>query len=65
MEAILEKMSKREKTKEIFSSHGYMPRVYDVRAPCQWLKHCYDGKCQAFTKVNGNFYCAHAKQNHS
>lgn len=44
---------------------GYMPRVYEVRAPCQWLKHCYDGKCPAFIRINGNFYCAKAKQIHS
>jgi hypothetical protein len=65
MEAILEKVSKREKIKESFNSQGYMPRVYEVRSPCQWLKHCYDGKCPAFTKLNGNFYCARAKQIHS
>ena len=65
MEAILEKVSKRQKTYESFNSQGYMPRVYEVRAPCQWLEHCYDGKCPAFTKLNGNFYCARAKQIHS
>ncbi len=36
----------------------YMPRVYEVRSPCQWLRHCDGGKCPAFTVVNGNFYCA-------
>jgi hypothetical protein len=65
METIMDKISKREKTKESFSSLGYMPRVFDVRAPCQWLEHCYDGKCPAFTKLNGNFYCARPNQNHS
>ena len=64
MEAILEKISQREKPKEIFSSEGYVPRVYEVRSPCQWLKHCYDGKCPALVRINGNFYCARAKQNH-
>jgi hypothetical protein len=65
MESILEKINKREKPKEIFSTRGYMPRVYEVRSPCQWLDHCHDGKCPAFTKINGNFYCARAKQVHS
>jgi hypothetical protein len=37
---------------------GYMPRVYDVNLPCQWLENCHNGKCPAFTKINGNFYCA-------
>jgi hypothetical protein len=65
MEAILEKISKRDKPKEIINSQEYMPRVYEVKSPCQWLKHCYGGKCPAFVKVNGNFYCARAKQIHS
>ena len=65
MEALLEKVSKRQKTQESHNSHGFMPRIYDVRAPCQWLDHCYDGKCPAFTKLNGNFYCAQANQIHS
>ena len=64
MEAIMGKISKREKTKQIFSSQGYMQRVFEIRSPCQWLEHCYDGKCPAFMKLNGNFYCAQAKQNH-
>jgi len=34
MEAIMEKISKREKTEESFSSQGFMPRVFEVRAPC-------------------------------
>ncbi len=58
MEAILKQISKRETPKEIINSRDYMPRVHEVRAPCQWLKHCYDGKCPAFMRVNGNFYCA-------
>lgn len=65
MEVIMEKISRREKSKETFNSQGYMPRIYEVRAPCQWLENCYDGKCPAFTKVNGNFYCARPKQIHS
>jgi hypothetical protein len=58
MEAVLEKISRREKNIETFSSHGYMPRIYDVQSPCQWLEHCYGGKCPAFVKLNGNFYCS-------
>ncbi|HMK94974.1 MAG TPA: hypothetical protein VK536_06180 [Candidatus Limnocylindrales bacterium] len=65
MEAIFEKISKREKFRETFSSNGYMPRVYEVRSPCQWLKNCYDGKCPAFMKINGNFYCARPNQIHT
>ena len=61
----MEKVSKREKTKESFNSQVYMPRVYDVRSPCQWLEKCYGGKCPELTKLNGNFYCAHPKQIHS
>jgi hypothetical protein len=61
MEAILEKMSKREKTQQTFKTQGYMPRVYEVQAPCQWLENCHDGKCPAFIRMNGNFYCAKAK----
>jgi hypothetical protein len=40
------------------ATHEYMPRVYEVNLPCQWLTHCNDGKCPAFTRLNGNFYCA-------
>jgi hypothetical protein len=65
MEAILDKISKREKNKETFSSQGYMPRIYEVQAPCQWLKHCYEGKCPAFVKLNGNFYCSRVKRSFS
>jgi len=39
-------------------SHPYYPRIYDVQLPCQWLEHCYGGKCPAFTRINGNYYCA-------
>ena len=38
-----------------------MHRVYEVRAPCQWLKHCENGKCPAFVRLNGNFYCSKRK----
>ena len=43
----------------------FMPRVYEVKSPCQWLKNCNDGKCPSLIKLNGNFYCAHPKQIHS
>lgn len=62
---MLEKINKRAKPKELYSIREFMPRIYEVRAPCQWLNHCYDGKCPAFTKINGNFYCARANQIHS
>jgi hypothetical protein len=61
MEAVLEKISKRETQKERIDTNGYLPRVYEVRAPCQWLEHCHDGKCPAFVRLNGNFYCARRK----
>ncbi|MCW4004006.1 MAG: hypothetical protein NWE95_08875 [Candidatus Bathyarchaeota archaeon] len=64
MEAMLEQLSKRTTQKEKVNSHGYMPRVHEVRAPCQWLEHCYDGKCPAFVRLNGNFYCAR-NRNHT
>lgn len=38
-----------------------MRRVYEVRSPCQWLNHCDNGKCPAFVKINGNFYCSKRK----
>ncbi len=47
-----------ELKKEAVASHPYYPRIYEVKMPCQWLKNCYDGKCPAFTKINGNYYCA-------
>jgi hypothetical protein len=62
MEAILEKISNREKTKKTYNSHGYMPRIYEVQSPCQWLSHCENGKCPAFVRLNGNFYCAKTKK---
>jgi hypothetical protein len=60
MEAILKQIQQRETPqRETFNnSHRYMPRVHEVRAPCQWLEHCEDGKCPAFVRLNGNFYCA-------
>jgi hypothetical protein len=61
MQTLLEQISKRETPKVNVTSHGYMPRIHDVRAPCQWLKNCYDGKCPAFVRQNGNFYCAKMK----
>jgi hypothetical protein len=64
METTLERLFKRISPKEIVNSREYMPRVHDVRAPCQWLEHCYDGKCPAFVRLNGNFYCAR-KINHT
>jgi hypothetical protein len=42
-----------------------MPRVHDVKSPCQWLNKCESGKCPSLVKLNGNFYCALPKQNHS
>jgi hypothetical protein len=65
MEAIMEKVSKRQKTKESYDFQGYMPRIYEVRSPCQWLENCHDGKCPAFTRLNGNFYCARTNLIHS
>ena len=38
--------------------HEYMPRVNEVNKPCRWLNHCNEGKCSAFTVLNGNYYCA-------
>lgn len=40
----------------------YMPRIYEVNYPCRWLNNCYNGKCPAFTVINGNYYCA--RKNH-
>ncbi|MCW4009313.1 MAG: hypothetical protein NWF05_01665 [Candidatus Bathyarchaeota archaeon] len=59
MGAILNKMPNRETPKFRNSSHTYVykRRVHDVRSPCQWLTHCDNGKCPAFTRINGNFYC--------
>ena len=43
---------------EVLSNREYMPRIHEVNLPCQWLEHCQDGKCPAFRRINGNFYCA-------
>lgn len=43
---------------EVLATHEYMPRVHEVQLPCQWLEHCYNGKCPAFKRRKGNFYCA-------
>ncbi len=58
METMMKQISKRENRQETFCKREYMPRVHEVRAPCQWLNHCNDGKCPAFVRLNGNFYCA-------
>ncbi|MGE5556190.1 MAG: hypothetical protein ACM3UY_08030 [Methanocella sp.] len=61
MEAMLKQISQRETRREFIERRNtptYMPRVHEVRAPCQWLEHCSDGKCPAFVRLNGNFYCA-------
>ncbi|MGD6806586.1 MAG: hypothetical protein ACQCN4_06470 [Candidatus Bathyarchaeia archaeon] len=59
MEAMLKQIAEREHpTREFVDSHHYMPRVHEVRSPCQWLDHCQNGKCPAFIRHNGNFYCA-------
>ncbi|XES77986.1 MAG: hypothetical protein ACBZ72_03700 [Candidatus Bathyarchaeia archaeon] len=59
MGAVLNKISKQDKPKNrsIQSTYTYKRRVHEVRSPCQWLNHCYDGKCPAFMCINGNFYC--------
>jgi hypothetical protein len=56
LQTILDELSPQNRMAS--SVREYMPRVYEVRSPCQWLKHCEGGKCPAFTKINGNFYCA-------
>jgi hypothetical protein len=61
MEAMMKQISKRKNHQDTFNTHGYMPRVYEVRAPCQWLNHCEQGKCPAFVRLNGNFYCAKSR----
>ncbi|MDR0493964.1 MAG: hypothetical protein LBH74_10090 [Nitrososphaerota archaeon] len=58
METMLKQIAQREISKEVINTRGYMPRVHEVRAPCQWLEHCDNGKCPAFVRLNGNFYCA-------
>jgi hypothetical protein len=61
MQTLMEQISKRATPQQTFNSRSYMPRVNEIRAPCQWLKNCYDGKCPAFVRQNGNFYCAKMK----
>jgi hypothetical protein len=43
---------------EVVDPRVYMPRVHEVKMPCQWLNQCYDGKCPALRRINGNMYCA-------
>lgn len=43
---------------ETVNDREYMPRISEVNLPCQWLSHCYNGKCPAFRKKSGNYYCA-------
>lgn len=43
---------------ETVNDKEYMPRINEVNLPCQWLQHCYEGKCPAFRKKAGNYYCA-------
>jgi hypothetical protein len=58
MGAVLNKIPNQNKTKHIPSNpYLFKRRVYEVRSPCQWLKHCDNGKCPAFLCLNGNFYC--------
>ena len=59
MGAVLNKMPKLENPiyQSISTTYSYKRRVFEVRSPCQWLTHCDNGKCPAFTKINGNFYC--------
>jgi hypothetical protein len=61
MEVVLKQISKRETPQQQVISRGYMPRIHEVQAPCQWLNNCYDGKCPSFVRQNGNFYCAKIK----
>ncbi len=59
MGAVINKMQKQENPKyPTFSNvYRFKKRVYEVRAPCQWLTHCHDGKCPSFVRINGNYYC--------
>lgn len=59
METLMKQISKRDQsTREFVDAHHYMPRIHEVQSPCKWLNHCDDGKCPAFVRLNGNFYCA-------
>jgi hypothetical protein len=51
------KLSNQEKSTNKIVPYHYKRRVYEIRSPCQWLKHCYDGKCPALMRIDGNFYC--------
>ncbi|MCW4024736.1 MAG: hypothetical protein NWF01_06845 [Candidatus Bathyarchaeota archaeon] len=55
MGTILDELSQERKQQIV---KDYIPRVFEVQAPCQWLEHCYNGKCPAFVRKNGNYYCA-------
>ncbi|MGE5533509.1 MAG: hypothetical protein ACM3UN_04095 [Bacillota bacterium] len=61
MEVVLKQVSKREVPQQKVMLRGYMPRIHEVQAPCQWLNNCYDGKCPSFVRQNGNFYCSKIK----
>ncbi len=62
MGAVLSKMSKQETPKyhTVSNMYAYKRRVYEVQSPCQWLEHCYNGKCPSFQRINGNYYCVRA-----
>ncbi len=51
------KLSKPENKRAIMTPYKYRRRVYEVQSPCQWLEHCYGGKCPALMRIDGNFYC--------
>jgi hypothetical protein len=59
MGAVLDKFSKKENFKyhSVSNTYVHKKRVHEVRSPCQWLHHCNNGKCPAFVRINGNFYC--------
>ena len=57
MQVVL-KPSKEDKSASRVVPYRYKRRVYEVRSPCQWLGQCQDGKCPAFLRIDGNFYCA-------
>ena len=52
------KLSKPENQGTRSMPYKYRRRVSEVQSPCQWLNHCYDGKCPSFTRIHGNHYCA-------
>lgn len=59
---VLEKNStSSEQKNKYLASMGFMRRVYDVHAPCQWQKNCFNGKCPALIHAAGNLYCAREK----